>query len=235
MLSGSAVMQRVELGALGRGAGGGEPHDVALGEDAEGAFPVDDDDRPDAPLAHEGGGGGDGLVRQCRHHRGAHDFRHGANGVRNSHALRIGPHPPRPRAGLETLRPRPWSGACGAVGNGSSRRDLPLMAASSGGHIAPVAFLLMDVCAALAPLGTAVRPGTPGARSTSGPRSRWRPWRRGSPLPPRARHPTRPRRRHRRPPPAGTDGVARRPLTGAPLPPAARHPRRPARTVAAPM
>jgi hypothetical protein len=51
-----------DLGPVARGAGRGQAHDVALGEDADGAGAVGHDDRADGAVPHEGGGRGHGLV-----------------------------------------------------------------------------------------------------------------------------------------------------------------------------
>ena len=53
-----------------------QAHEVAFGEDADGALAVDHDDRADALLPHARRRPGDGLGLRCGHHRPAHDLGH---------------------------------------------------------------------------------------------------------------------------------------------------------------
>ena len=77
------------LEAGGRRSGRGHAHDVALGQDADRPVAVDDDDRSERAVAHEGGCGGDGLVGRCGHHRRAHDVGHRADGGCGGHGCSV--------------------------------------------------------------------------------------------------------------------------------------------------
>ena len=110
------------LGVGRRRAGGVEAHEVALGEDADRAIAVDDDDGALLVLCHPLRHLRDGVGGVGRDRRGAHHLGDGADGAGRHVA-----HPTEPAEGATTER-------TGHIRQRSPARDTLLTWACRGGH-----------------------------------------------------------------------------------------------------